>query len=217
MSWPAAFDALSWSWLTLLLLGAFHGINPGMGWLFAVALGMQERRASAVWAALLPLAAGHALAILVVVLLAFGAGVVVPDGVRQVLIAGLLMALGIRRLIRQRHPRWGGMRVGARGLMMWSFLMASAHGAGLMVLPVMLNMASSPAAHHAHGASAGTGAMMGFAASGVHAAAYLFVTALVAWVVFEKVGLGLLRRGWVNMDRIWAMSLVVTGAATFFI
>src|SRR5262249_46757770 len=126
------------SWEMLLILGAFHGINPGMGWLFAVALGMQENRSSAVWKALLPLAFGHTLAIAVAVAVAIAAGTAIPFSTLRWPIAGVLVALGIRRLIRHRHPRWGSMRIGTAGLAIWSFLVATAHGAGLMVLPVLL-------------------------------------------------------------------------------
>ena len=125
-----------WSWVTLFLLGAFHGINPGMGWLFAVALGMQEGSRRAVWRALLPLGIGHALAIAAVILLAVLLGVMVPLPALRVPVALTLMGTGVYRLARHCQPRLGGMRVGMVGLTAWSFLMASAHGAGLMVLPV---------------------------------------------------------------------------------
>src|SRR3954463_9269683 len=125
---------------TILLLGAFHGINPGMGWLFAVALGMQEQRLGAVWRALIPLTMGHALAIAVVVLAAVAAGAAVPASSLKLPVAVTLGALGIYRLIRHRHVTGGGMRVSMWRLTAWSFLMATCHGAGLMVLPVFLGM-----------------------------------------------------------------------------
>jgi len=134
-------------WTALLLLGAWHGINPGMGWLFAVALGLQEQSRRAVWRALAPLALGHALAIAAALVLGLAAGLVVPLGYLKVIVAGMLLAFGVLRLVRARHPRWaqwGGMRVGARDLSVWSFLMASAHGAGLMVLPFVLGVTLSP-------------------------------------------------------------------------
>jgi len=129
---------LSWPWLALLLLGAGHGINPGMGWLFAVALGMQEGKGRAVWRALPPLALGHALAIGAAVLLAGVVGMVIPTGLLKWLVAAALLGFGLYRLLRNRHPRFGGMRVGMRDLAIWSCLMASAHGAGLMVLPLVV-------------------------------------------------------------------------------
>src|SRR5215471_16847343 len=126
------------SWLALAGLGAFHGLNPGMGWLFAVALGMQEGKRSAVWRAMIPLAIGHALAIAAAIAVAMLAGTALTPRVLRWPIAVLLFGLGVRQLYRHLHPRWTAMRVGMRGLALWSFLMASAHGAGLMVLPVFL-------------------------------------------------------------------------------
>jgi len=198
---------------TLLMLGAFHGINPGMGWLLAVALGMQEHRRTAVWRALLPLGAGHALAIVAAVVLALLAGAVVPIHALRWPVAAVLIALGLSRLIRHRHPRWAGMRVGMGGLLLWSFLMASAHGAGLMVLPVFIKMAApeSHAACHTFASSTPATAIL---ASLVHALGYLVVTALAALLVFEKLGLGLLRKAWFNLDLVWAGTLIVTGLIT---
>jgi hypothetical protein len=124
-------------WL-MLLLGAYHGINPGMGWLFAVALGMQERKGSAVARALVPIALGHALAIGIVVLAAAFLGMALPREAIRYPVAALLFGLGIYSLVRHHHPRWVRMQVGFRDLTLWSFLIATAHGAGLMVLPVLL-------------------------------------------------------------------------------
>ena len=206
-------DHATISWLALMGLGAFHGINPGMGWLFAVALGMQEKRRGAVYQALLPLAFGHALAVVAAVAVAVVMGVVLPLAVLQWVIAAFLLLLGLSRLLRHRHPRWSGMKVGMGGLTAWSFLMASAHGAGLMVVPLFLGMTMG-ADHHAHHSMAATNAPLAFLATGVHAAGYLLVTAVVAALVFEKFGVGLLRRAWFNLDRIWAVTLIATGALT---
>ena len=213
-----AFEQM-WAWTALLLLGAFHGINPGMGWLFAVALGMQEHRRRAIWRALVPLTLGHVLAIAAVILIAVLAGVALPAHLLKYPVAALLIGLGALRLVRHRHPRLGGMRVGMARLTAWSFLMATAHGAGLMVLPVFLGMAApANAAESCHpGGAAAGGAWTGLAATAVHGAGYLIVTAAVASVVYEKLGLGLLRRAWVNLDVIWAVALVVTGALTLAI
>jgi hypothetical protein len=134
-------------WVALLLLGAWHGINPGMGWLFAVALGLQEQSRRAVWRAVGPLALGHGAAIAAAVALGLAAGLAVPVGRLKLIVAGVLLVFGVFRVVRARHPRlgrWGGMRVGARDLSVWSFLMASAHGAGLMVLPFVLGVTLSP-------------------------------------------------------------------------
>jgi hypothetical protein len=208
-----------WSWVTLFLLGAFHGINPGMGWLFAVALGMQEGSRRAVWRALLPLGLGHALAIAVVILLAALLGVMVPLPALRVPVALILMGTGVYRLARHCHPRWGGMQVGMAGLTAWSFLMASAHGAGLMVLPVFLDMSARTQAAGCHMAHANTvgGPMEGLLATLVHGCGYLVVTALTAWIVFEKFGLGFLRKAWFNLDLPWAIALVLTGVLTLLI
>src|SRR5579875_586377 len=201
-----------WPVLALVLLGAYHGINPGMGWLFAVALGMQEQSGRAVWRSLVPIGAGHALAIGTVVFLVALAGLALPLSSLKVAVAVILFALGIYRLIRHRHPRFGGMQVGFRDLTIWSFLMASAHGAGLMVLPVLMEMSTSAhaAAHHVHAAMAGSAAG-NLLAIAVHTAAYLAVTGLIAWAVYARLGLALLRKAWVNLDMIWCIALIVTG------
>ena len=197
----------------LVMLGAYHGINPGMGWLFAVALGMQERRRTAVWRALLPLGMGHALAVAAAVAIALLAGAVIPIRYLRWPVAGMLLVLGVSRLFRHRHPRWVGMHVGSGGLTIWSFLMASAHGAGLMVAPIFLRMATAniqPACHVVK-TSVPAAAVL---ASGLHALGYLLVTAIVSLLVFEKFGVGMLRKAWFNLDLIWAVALIGTGALT---
>ncbi|HKE84752.1 MAG TPA: hypothetical protein VKB50_13410 [Vicinamibacterales bacterium] len=208
-------------WATLIALGAFHGINPGMGWLFAVALGMQEQRRRAVLRALVPLGAGHALAVAGAVGVALGIGFVIPLGWLRWPIAVVLVALGVRRLFRHGHPRWGGMRVSMPGLTVWSFLMATAHGAGLMVVPVFMGMSMAGAEEHAHHLhhmqAAGISAGAAFFATGLHAVGYLVVTAFVAVLVFEKVGVGILRRAWFNLDLIWSAALIVTGTLTLML
>jgi hypothetical protein len=202
------------SWSVLLGLGAFHGINPGMGWLFAVALGLQERRRGAVLSALLPLGVGHALAVGAAIVVALAAGVVLPLHWLRWLVAGVLITLGVTRLFWHRHPRWASMRVSGGELTLWSFLMASAHGAGLMVVPVFLGMAAMDAgaghAHH-HMAMAAASPASALLATALHAAGYLLVTAAVAFLVFEKLGVGMLRKTWFNLDLIWAVSLIGTG------
>jgi len=203
---------MSNSWGLLVFLGAFHGVNPGMGWLFAVALGMQENRSAAVWRAIVPIGIGHACAIAAVVLLGVLAGVVLPIDVLRWPIAALLVGLGVVRLFRHRHPRWASMRIGLAGLALWSFLIATAHGAGLMVLPVWMNMAAANA-HGAHVHGSATLAS-GLAATAVHSASYLLVTAAIAWVVFHKLGVGLLRKAWINLDVIWAAALILSGGLT---
>ena len=201
--------------ITILLLGAFHGINPGMGWLFAVALGMQERRQGAVWRALIPLTLGHGLAIGAVIMIAVVAGVAVPAAALKLPVAIMLGALGVHRLFRHSHFTGGGMQVGMRGLTVWSFLMATCHGAGLMVLPAFLGMTTAVQGASCHLTLAtSAGASIAVAATLLHAAGYLIVTAAVAWVVFAKLGVGLLRKAWFNLDLIWAGALIVTGVLT---
>ena len=203
-------------WL-MLLLGAYHGLNPGMGWLFAVALGMQEQRGSAVARSLVPIALGHALAIGSVVLAAAFLGMTLPVTVIRYFVAAVLVGLGIFCLVRHQHPRWVRMQVGFRDLAVWSFLMASAHGAGLMVVPVLLGSSAVEAqgqmAGHNH-LSPVASPLAGMLATCVHTVAYLAVTGLIAWVVYRKLGLALLRKAWFNFDLLWASALVVTGLVT---
>jgi hypothetical protein len=203
------------SWVMLMGLGAFHGINPGMGWLFAVALGMQDGRRRAVLRALVPLGVGHALAVAGAVGVALAIGFVIPVGWLRWPIAAVLISLGVLRFFRHRHRRWAGMRVSMGGLTVWSFMMATAHGAGLMVVPVFMGMSTTAAGDHAHhmpAAAADAGSAV--FATGLHAVGYLAVTAFIAVLVFERLGVGILRRSWFNLDLIWAAALVVTGALT---
>ena len=218
-----------WPWLGLLGLGAYHGLNPGMGWLFAVALGLQEKSRYALYRALLPMAFGHALATGLVVLLMAGVGVVLPQTAVRGLAALTLIGFGVYRLVRARHPRWVGMRVGLRDLTVWSCLMASAHGAGLMLVPVLLGRSPAMEASHAHHGPA-MGQMfsgepaavlgdliVGILAVGMHTVGYLLVMGLVALVVYEKLGLALLRHTWFNLDLLWAMALVAAGMVTWLL
>lgn len=204
----------AWGWPALLLLGAYHGMNPGMGWLFAVALGMQERRRTAVAWSLVPITLGHALAIAVAIAVAGVLGMGLSLGHLKLIVAAALFAFGGYRFIRHRHPKGGGMRVGFRDLTLWSFLMASAHGAGLMVLPVLFGLSAGEHAGHSAGAQSLPSASL---AVGIHTAGYLVVTALVAAIIYEKVGLAVLRKAWVNMDLMWAGALVLTGLLTLMI
>jgi len=202
----------AWPWVALALLGAYHGVNPGMGWLFAVGRGLQERRRSAVLGALLPIAAGHELSIVLVVLAVAVTQTLVPPHTVRLAAALALLAFGVYTLARPRsHPRGFGMRVGALGLAAWSFLMSSAHGAGLMLAPVLLGL---PVAD-GYSDLRQVGATAALAAT-VHVAAMLTTMALVAVVVYEKLGLGLLRRGWFNLDLAWSVVLLVAGGVTLF-
>jgi hypothetical protein len=203
-------------WL-MLLLGAYHGINPGMGWLFAVALGMQERKGSAVARALVPIALGHALSIGIVVLAAAFLGMALPREAIRYPVAALLFGLGVFSMVRHYHPRWVRMQVGFRDLTVWSFLMASAHGAGLMLLPVLLGSRTVEAADHIaghHHTFAAASLLAALLATGVHTTAYLAVTGLIAWVVYTKLGVSVLRKAWLNLNLVWAAALVVTSLVT---
>jgi hypothetical protein len=203
-------------WL-MLLLGAYHGINPGMGWLFAVALGMQERKGSAVARALVPIALGHALAIGIVVLAAAFLGMALPREAIRYPVAALLFGLGIYSLVRHHHPRWVRMQVGFRDLTLWSFLIATAHGAGLMVLPVLLGSSTveAPAQMAGHNHTSGAASpLAALLATAVHTTAYLAVTGLIAWAVYSNFGLAILRKAWLNLSLVWSAALVVTSAVT---
>ena len=201
----------------LLLLGAWHGVNPAMGWLFAVALGLQEHRRGAVWGALPPLAAGHVVAVASALLLAALLGVIVPAEVLRWLTAAALVGWGTYRLARPRHPRFGSMRMSPAGLAGWSALVASAHGAGLMVVPVLLGSPGTPAPGH-HGVH--TAALLQipapsvWIAAAIHTLGYLVVAGLVAVLVYEKLGLRLLGRAWFNLDLLWGAALILAGVAT---
>jgi hypothetical protein len=185
-------------------LGAFHGLNPAMGWLFAVALGLQEHRRRAVLAALVPITVGHAVSVGLVALVLATAGLAVPIRGLRLATAFVLIAFGLFRLVRPyAHPRWVGMRVGFRDLVLWSFLMASAHGAGLMVAPVFLGLPGPAERVHPAG---------GLVILAAHTVAMLLVMGAVALAIYETVGLALLRRAWVNLDLIWAAALMAAGA-----
>jgi hypothetical protein len=206
-------------WL-MLLLGAYHGINPGMGWLFAVALGMQEQKGSAVVRSLVPMAVGHAAAVGSVVLTTAFLGMTLPLIAIRYSVAAVLIGLGVYCLMRHQHPRWVRMQVGFRDLTVWSFLVASAHGAGLMVVPLLLGSntveAQGRMAGHNH-ISPAASPLAGMLATGVHTIAYLAVTGLLAWVVYQKLGLALLRKAWFNFNLIWAAALIATGFVTVLI
>jgi hypothetical protein len=213
-----------WPWAALFLLGAYHGVNPAMGWLFAVALGLQKKSGAAVWQSLVPIAVGHFVAIGLVVAAAVLAGAVLPLLYVKIAAACVLLAFGVHRLLRKSHPRWGGMQIGFRDLCIWSFLMASAHGAGFMLLPILLKMSASQNAdasesvHHQHLHALGlAGPWTATAALLIHTFGYLLITGMIAFVVYQKVGLEVLRKAWVNLDLIWATALIATAGLTLLI
>jgi len=223
---------MTWAALGALgALGVYHGVNPGMGWLFAVALGMQEGRSRAVWRALPPIALGHALAVGATVGVVLALGKIVPIETLKMVVGVVLILFGLSRLVRMRHPRWASMRVGFAQLTLWSFLMASAHGAGLMVLPWVLpaaSVAAAPAQDHAAmpechkaaaaAASGNTGGSLLWPAAitvTVHTLGYLLAMTLVAWVVYCKLGVAILRKAWLNLEAVWAVALVAAGTVAW--
>ena len=199
-----------WPWLALAGLGAFHGVNPAMGWLFAVALGLHRQSRAAVLLALPPIAIGHALSILLVAGAFVMAGVLVDQRALQ-LGAGLLLIgwAAYHQLYGHKHRVRVGMRTGQLGLVLWSFLMATAHGAGLMLLPALmpLCLAASPMAE----ITAASSAPIVVAAVAVHTIAMLAVTGAMAVLVYDWIGLAVLRSAWINLDLLWTAALAATG------
>jgi len=218
-----------WPWLTLFGLGAFHAINPAMGWLFAVGLGLQEQKRIAVLRALPPIALGHALSIGIIIAAVLLARVTAPPFALKITAAAILFAFGLYRLFRSRHPNWVGMRVGFGDLTLWSFVMASAHGAGLMLIPLFLKSAPQTLAQHTGPMSLHMHSTCGLefanfntpslltSSVAVHTLGYLLVTGLVALLVYEKLGVGMLRRAWFNVDLFWMLALMATGVFILFL
>jgi hypothetical protein len=196
-----------------LLLGAFHGLNPAMGWLFATSRGLQRRERRALVGALGPIAAGHVASMAATVLLVDELRVFVSDAELRIAAALGLVAFAVSLVARSHvHPRWVGMRLDRRELALWSFLMSSAHGAGLMLIPLVLGLGV-----HASGdmLMPSTLAQLG-AIVLVHTAAMVAVAGTVALAVYEFLGVGVLRRGWVNFERVWPLALGV-GAAVLLL
>ncbi len=207
-----------WAWLAIAGLGAWHGLNPGMGWLLAVSNGLQARQGRGVLLALPPIAAGHLLAVGVALLPFVLLGLYLErlDGIRGA--AGLvLVGFGAYKLASPRHPRFLA-RVRPTHLALWSFMMATAHGAGLMLVPVVLGLCGDGAVAHAHhrAVSELAGGDLGIALNAVtvHTAAMVLTGGAIAWVVYRYVGLRLLARAWVNVDLLWAVLLVAIGVAS---
>ena len=213
----------AWPWLAIAALGAYHGIDPSMGWLFAVALGLQDRsRARVLWA-LVPIAIGHLLSIGLVVAIVAGLQSVVTIEWLQPAGAVALILFGVFRFLWPRaHPRWVAMRVNFGELGLWSFLMASAHGAGLMLFPILLGMnpAGAPMQHMHHHMVAlahGTSTAQAIAVVLLHTGAMVAVMGTIALLVYEKLGLAILRSAWINLDTIWAGALLAAGVISFAI
>jgi hypothetical protein len=213
-----------WPWVAVAVLGAYHGIDPSMGWLFAVALGLQERRRAKVIAALFPIAIGHLLSVALIVGL-IAAAMKPASGWLQPFGAAALIAFGLFRFWRPRaHPRWVAMRVNSAELAAWSFLMATAHGAGLMLFPILVDLHSASMSAHSHHTMAmaiPAHASLGFEQTAavvmLHTSAMLLVMGTIAFAVYEWIGLKILRSAWINLDAIWAGALVAAGALSFVI
>ncbi|UQU67028.1 hypothetical protein COUCH_12445 [Couchioplanes caeruleus] len=199
----------------LAALGAFHGLNPAMGWLFAVARGMQEGSRTVLLRSLPPIAAGHLASVAIVAAVVSATRSAVAGNVVAITGGVLLVGFGLWRLLSERHFRWAGMRLSRAQLAGWSFLMSSAHGAGLMLLPVLATTPMATGPHMAHTmAAAPGGALQGLLAAGVHTVAMFAVMGGCAVLVYEFVGLNVLRRAWFNVDKLWAGVLVAAGALT---
>jgi hypothetical protein len=204
----------SWDIGAILLLGAFHGLNPAMGWLFSVALGLQAGARRRLVAALGPIAAGHAASMGLTVLFVEELRVFTSDTLIRIAGAAVLATFALWRILRShRHPRWVGMNLRPRELALWSFLMSTAHGAGLMLIPVMVGIGVSSHNDMLMPSSLGLVTI----AVAIHTAAMVVVAGGIALVVYEFVGIGVLRRGWLNVDRIWAYALGAGAAVTLLV
>ncbi len=201
------------TWLLMIAFGAYHGLNPGMGWLFALSRGLQQRSEREIWISLLPISAGHAASIVPAAVLILMGGHFFSLKLLRLLTAGVLVAFGIYKLFTYyRHPRWVGMRVGIRDLFAWSFLMAVAHGAGLMVAPTLLEIVGIS---HSDPTRLTAGSGLGLAL-GLHTLSMLLISACVALIVFRKLGLSVLRKSWINFDLIWAAALLTVGGISLY-
>jgi hypothetical protein len=205
-----AFPTELWPWLALAGLGLFHGVNPAMGWLFAVALGLNRGSRSIVLLSLVPIALGHAVAVATVLFAVLALGLVLDHAMLMRAAAVLLIAWALWHAIRGHRQRLRvGMQTGLAGLVLWSFLMASAHGAGLMLVPILLPICASGAATselHSGGAIP-----LAIAAAGIHSLTMLAAIGVISVTVYEWIGVGFLRRGWINLDKIWAAALLLCG------
>jgi hypothetical protein len=204
----------AWLWLAVIASGFYHGANPGMGWPLAVSAGLMEGSSRALGASLVPLMAGHLLAMLLV-LLPFALLVTLVEWQRQIRIGASLIVIGfgIFRLVDRRHPR-ALARIRPTQLGLWSFTVAIAHGAGLMLVPIYLGLCRQADLDKGHEA-AGTliNANLGMAAlvSIVHTSTMITAGGFLAWLVYRYLGLKFVSRSWFNLDTSWAVSLVLVG------
>jgi len=204
-----------WLWLAIIASGLYHGINPGMGWPLAVSAGLMEKSPRALAGALLPLSAGH-LAAMLLVLLPFTLLIALVEWQRpiQVVAALILIGFGLIRLVERRHPR-ALARIPPTKLALWSFAVAIAHGAGLMLLPIYLGLCATSGTDRGHEAAAtviNQNLTLALLVALIHTIAMLIAGGLLAFLVYRYLGLKFVARSWFNLDTVWAVSLVVVGA-----
>jgi hypothetical protein len=210
-----AGSPILWLWLGIVASGLYHGINPGMGWPLAVAAGLMEKSSRALIRALLPLSAGHLLAMLLV-LLPFALLTALVEWQRQIQAGAslLVIAFGLMRLLRPRHPRVLA-RIPPTQLGLWSFAVAIAHGAGLMIVPLYLGLCQPPGIHDGHQGAASVvnqNLAMALLVALVHTAAMITAGGCLAWLVYRYLGVRFVAKSWFNLDTVWALSLVLVGA-----
>jgi hypothetical protein len=213
---PSGMSAELWPWLAIAGLGLFHGVNPAMGWLFAAALGLNRNSERAVWLALIPIALGHAAAVGAVLAVVIALGLIIEPAPLQRIAAVILLAWAAwHALYGRRYKVRVGMQTGLAGLFLWSFLMANAHGAGLMLIPVVipLCLAMSPA----HQLTATGSIPVALLALGLHTGAMLAAIGTIATAVYKWIGVAFLRRGWINLDLIWTIALAVCGVTLLIV
>jgi hypothetical protein len=199
-----------WLWLAVAGLGLFHGVNPAMGWLFAAGLGLNRGSERVVWLSLIPIALGHALAVAIVLTAVLALGFVIEPLPLQRLAAIVLIAWGAwHAFYGSRHKVRVGMQTGLAGLFVWSFLMANAHGAGLMLIPAVIPLCL--AATPAHELTASGSVTVALLALALHTGAMLLAIAAISIAVYKWIGVAFLRRGWINLDLLWAVALMVCG------
>ena len=201
-----------WPWVALVALGLYHGINPAMGWLFAVALGLHRKSQRIVLVSLVPIALGHAVSVAVVLAAVLIVGLVVDRAILNQLAGAALIAWALwHALYGHRRRPVVGMQTGLLGLALWSFLMATAHGAGLMLVPALLPLCSSSVA--ASPLTSDAAIPIAVAALALHTAAMLATIAVISLAVYNWIGVGFLRRGWINLDLVWIAALLACGIA----
>lgn len=216
-------DGTATLWLGVVAIGAYHGLNPAMGWPLAVANGLSRKRGAAVFATFVPLGAGHLLAMaLVLVPFALLTWLLTWQTEVRLAAGSLVLLFGISRLFMRRHPRWLA-RVRPTQLLLWSLLMATAHGAALMLIPFVMGLCEAPDTlagrtpvawgHEAVMALMRSNVATAVVVSLLHSAAMIVSGMAVAWIVYRHLGLRVLRRAWLDLDIVWALCLIASGAA----